>query len=114
MQPIVALRIVKLAHTVAWAFFVACILAIPYFAWQHRFGGALVASLFVILEIVVLLFNSMRCPLTAVAARYTTDRRANFDIYLPELIARYNKEIFGSILIVAWAFALYQWTLSGG
>ena len=30
-------------------------------------------------------------------ARYTDDRRPNFDIYLPSWLARYNKQIFGSL-----------------
>jgi hypothetical protein len=30
----------------------------------------------------------MRCPLTGIAARYTDDRRDNFDIYLPPWLAR--------------------------
>lgn len=113
LRPTTALRLVKGVHTVAWAFFVACILAIPYLAWQHRFGSVLIASGFVLLEIVILLFNGMKCPLTAVAARYTSERQANFDIYLPELIARYNKQIFGTLLVVSWLYALYEWTCSG-
>ena len=32
----------------------------------------------------MLVVNRWRCPLTSAAERYTTDRRANFDIYLPE------------------------------
>lgn len=112
MSPVSALRAIKLIHTLAWAFFVACIFAIPYFAWRHAFDRVLIASGFVLLEIIVLVVNSMRCPLTAVAARHTTDRRANFDIYLPEPIARYNKEIFGSVVVVGWIFALYQWWAS--
>ena len=109
MRPIIALRIVKTVHTVAWAFFVACILAIPYLAWQRRFAGVLVASGFLLAEIAVLALNAMRCPLTAVAARYTSDRKANFDIYIPELVARYNKEIFGPLLIAGWVYALVVW-----
>ena len=34
MSPLTA---IKLAHTVVWAFFVACILAIPFFAASARF-----------------------------------------------------------------------------
>jgi hypothetical protein len=109
MRPLVALRIVKTLHTAAWAFFVACILAIPYLAWQHRFAGVLVASAFMLLELAVLALNQMRCPLTAVAARYTTDRRDNFDIYIPETVARYNKQIFSTLLVAGWLFALYRW-----
>ncbi|MBB1092471.1 hypothetical protein HUU61_14375 [Rhodopseudomonas palustris] len=39
----------------------------------------------------------MRCPLTAVAARYTDERADNFDIYLPIWLARHNRLIFGTL-----------------
>ena len=39
------------------------------------------------------------CPLTSIAARYTDDRRANFDIYLPEWLARHNKAVFGALYV---------------
>ena len=32
----IVLRIIKVAHTVVWAFFAGCILAIPYFAWRRK------------------------------------------------------------------------------
>jgi hypothetical protein len=91
------LRLVKSAHTLAWAFFVACIAAIPVLAWTRRFAAALALIGIVSMEVAVIAVNGWRCPLTAVAARYTQDRRANFDIYLPEWLARYNKEIFGPL-----------------
>jgi hypothetical protein len=57
--------------------------------------------------VLVLIANGERCPLTGVAARYTVDRRDNFDIYLPEWLARHNKLIFGSIYLggIAVTFA---------
>lgn len=112
MSPCHALRAIRALHTVVWAFFVACILGIPYFAWQHRFQAVLLASALVLVEVAILLLNSMKCPLTAVAARYTDDRRSNFDIYLPAAIARHNKGIFGTILVAGWLFALFQWLQS--
>jgi hypothetical protein len=51
----------------------------------------------------------MRCPLTGVAARYTDDRRDNFDIYLPLWLARYNKLIFGSLFAAGLLFTLACW-----
>jgi hypothetical protein len=57
----------------------------------------------------VLIANGGHCPLTAVAARYTTDRRDNFDIYLPECLARYNKLIFGSIYLFGVAVIFGRW-----
>jgi len=91
------LRLIKAVHTFAWAFFVACIAAIPLLAWARRFDLALLFIGIVAVEVVVIVVNGWRCPLTAVAARYTDDRRPNFDIYLPAWLARYNKEIFGSL-----------------
>ena len=88
---------IRAVHTVVWAFFVGCILAIPIFGWFARFRTA--ASLIAVtaVEVLVILLNSGRCPLTGMAARYTEDRRANFDIYLPEWLARNNKRIFGTL-----------------
>lgn len=90
-----ALRRVKVLHTVAWAFFAGCIVAIPIAALAGRFELAAWLAAVVAIEVCVLLLNRFRCPLTAVAARYTEDRRDNFDIYLPLWLAKYNKLIFG-------------------
>lgn len=57
----------------------------------------------------VLLVNRWSCPLTAVAARYTADRRPNFDIYLPEWLARYNKEVFGTLFVAGLLYSLARW-----
>jgi hypothetical protein len=94
-----SLRLVKLAHTTVWAIFAGCIVAIPPLAFLGRERLASILVLVVLVEVLVLIVNGGRCPLTAVAARYTTDRRDNFDIYLPEWLARHNKLIFGSIYL---------------
>ena len=104
-----ALRAIKLIHTVAWVFFVAAIVAIPLAAWQKRFGLALACAVIVAVEVLVLGVNGMKCPLTPLAARYTDDRRDNFDIYLPLVIARYNKEIFGTLYVAGLLFGLALW-----
>ena len=112
LTPASTLRAIKLAHTAAWAFFVAAIAAIPLAAWHDRFGWALVAAVIVAGEVAILAFNGMKCPLTPIAARYTSDRRDNFDIYLPLLVARYNKEIFGTLYVAGVVFALVRWIAS--
>lgn len=97
---------VKTVHTVAWLFFASCVVALPFAAWIRRYDVAVALALCVLGESAVLALNSWRCPLTDLAARYTTDRRPNFDIYLPSLIARYNKEIFGSLFGAGLLFAI--------
>ena len=103
------LRVIRLAHTVVWAGFAACIAAIPILALQGRFRLAALLALIVLGEVVVLAVNRWRCPLTPIAARYTDDRRPNFDIYLPEWLARHNKEIFGSLYLAGLVLLAVRW-----
>jgi len=63
----------------------------------------------VLLETLVLVFNGWQCPLTGVAAQHTDDRRANFDIYLPEWLARRNKVIFGTIFVAGEVYVACRW-----
>ena len=43
------------------------------------------------------------------AARFTENRAANFDIYLPNWLARNNKAIFGTLFIVNVLVVLWRW-----
>ena len=106
-----ALRAVRLAHTIIWAFFVAVILALPVAAWKRNWKLFLLLTGLVMIEVAVLAANRLRCPLTDVAARYTDDRRDNFDIYLPLFLARYNKQIFGSIFVAGLLFGAWRYLL---
>jgi hypothetical protein len=110
---VIQLLAIKTVHTLVWAFFAGCILLIPIFAWFARFGIA--ASLIAVtaVEMLVILFNGGRCPLTGIAARYTEDRRANFDIYLPEWLARNNKRIFGTLYACGVLVTALLWNLGG-
>ncbi len=109
LSPATALRVIKVIHTVAWAFFVSCILAIPIFASRSHFGSVVVVAMIVLIEIAILITNGWRCPLTRVAARYTDDRSDNFDIYLPRWLARHNKLIFGWLFAAVLFFAIVLW-----
>lgn len=105
------LVILKLLHTAVWAFFVGCIIFIPIAAAVRRFLWAEVLAGLVFVECAVLAVNHGRCPITDLAARYTDDRRANFDIYLPEWLARRNKAFLGAlfvadVLFLTWRFAV--------
>ena len=109
-----ALRAVKVAHTIVWAFFATCIVAMPIASWhgEHRVAAWLVGI--VLVEVAVLAVNSWRCPLTSVASRYTDDRRENFDIYLPTWLARHNKLIFGSLYFAGLAYVVANWAQASG
>lgn len=103
------LKAIKVVHTIAWAFFAACIIAIPVVSWRGEQRAATWLAAIVLAEVVVLAINHWRCPLTLLAARYTDDRRANFDICLPAWLARYNKHIFGPLYVAGIIVALANW-----
>lgn len=111
LEPIRELRVIKMFHTLVWAFFAGAIVAIPFAAWLGAFRWVAGLVGVVLIEIAILAVNRMRCPLTAVAGRYTEDRRANFDIYLPLWLAAYNKQVFGTLFSAGLLFALVRWML---
>jgi hypothetical protein len=107
------LTAIKLAHTAAWALFAGCIVAIPIAAALGALTLAAILILVVTVEVLILAANRCRCPLTNVAARYTDDRRDNFDIYLPRWLARHNKLLFGTLFVAGVAFTAWCWWRSG-
>ena len=109
MNPGAALTTIKAFHTVVWAFFAACILAIPFVAHAGAFFWSAILFAVVLLEVAILATNHGRCPLTTVAARYTPERQAHVDIYLPLWLARYNKAIFGALFVAGSVYAFYRW-----
>jgi hypothetical protein len=111
-DPRTALIAVKVVHTVVWVFFVACILAVPIAAGLHRFKLSVVFAGLVLMECLVLAVNRCQCPLTDVAVRYAPEDSPNFDIYLPRAVAKYNKQIFGTIFVLGGLFALAEWLLA--
>lgn len=104
-----ALTVVRLVHTLAWAFFAGCIVLLPLSAHAGHFGLAAALIGCVLFETLVLAVNRWRCPLTGIAARYTSDRRDNFDIFLPLPLAKYNKQIFGTLFLAGLAYTAFEW-----
>lgn len=109
MNPARALWTIKLIHTLIWAFFAGCIVAIPVVGHAGRFRVAGLLIAVVTLEVLVIIVNRGRCPLTDLAERYTGERQDNFDIFLPLWLARYNKLIFGTLFVGGLLYTLVKW-----
>jgi hypothetical protein len=103
---------IKLLHTVIWLFFVTCIVAIPIVAGQRKFSLAASLATLILMECMVLGLNRYRCPLSDLATRFTPEIAPNFDIYLPNWLARHHKWIFGPLFVAGGLFALAQWLIS--
>lgn len=103
------LFLIRLVHTMIWAFFVLVISYILYAGIFDELGiGVWIAIGLIILEGVVLKLNNGSCPLTPMAAKYTKRRGGNFDIFLPNWLAKNNKIIFGSIWLLGVVLVIYR------
>jgi len=111
MKPGLKLVLVRLLHTVVWAVFAAAIFLIPVFAKLGHLKTAAFLIGFVMIEVLILGLNRFSCPLTAVAGRYTADRKENFDIYLPLWLAKFNKWIFGTLYLAGCFYTGLVWWL---
>lgn len=64
-------------------------------------------GLFMIEGLVLLVYKNT-CPLTIMARRYSASSKDNFDIFLPEWLARYNKLIYSCFLGVIFLILIYR------
>ena len=48
------------------------------------------------------------CPLTLIARKYSDSSKDNFDIFLPNWLAKYNKVIYTSFLVIILIILAYQ------
>lgn len=96
------LVIVKVIHTLIWIFFNVVIFYLLYAVIVDRIDKWVWICLALILAegLVLLVFRNV-CPVTNVARLYSDSGRANFDIYLPHWLAKYNKQIYTVIVVIA-------------
>jgi len=85
------------------------IVALPVLGGLRRFRWAAILTGLVLLECGVLAVNGGRCPLSDLAAPFTGNRADNFDIYLPNWLARHNKVIFGVLFVAGEMVVLGYW-----
>ena len=62
----------------------------------------------IFLEFLVLLYFKMICPLTIMARKYSNSTKDNFDIYLPNCLAKYNKQIYTIFFILIIIGLIYR------
>ena len=103
------LRTIKLLHTFIWLFFVLVIFYVVYSGISGTITTFTWISISLVIgEGIVLLMFKMFCPLTVWARRYSDSEKTNFDIYLPEWLAKYNKVIFTSIFVAGLLLVLWR------
>lgn len=103
------LTLVKSMHTLIWVVLATIVL---FVLWSGITANISVYSWLAVAAVategIVLLIFGGSCPLTKVARRYSTSAKDNFDIYLPNWLARYNKQIFGTLFLVGLVLMLIK------
>lgn len=106
------LIVIKLLHTAIWLFFNVVIFYLLYAVIANKIDKWVWICIGLIaLEGVVLLIFKTVCPITLVARKYSDSIKPNFDIYLPNWLAKYNKQIYSTIVIIALVILVYQLTM---
>ncbi|MDX5481231.1 MAG: hypothetical protein LPK07_06075 [Hymenobacteraceae bacterium] len=103
------LVLIKVVHTLIWVFFNVVIFYLFYAVLVNKIDKWvwICLGLIALEGIVLWVFRNM-CPITVVARKYSSSTRDNFDIYLPNWLARYNKEIYTSIVLISVLILLYR------
>jgi hypothetical protein len=103
------LRALKIIHTVVWTFFNCIIFYLAYAVLINRIDKWIWICLsFILLEGLILLASKKICPITIIAKKYSASNKENFDIYLPNWLAKYNKEIYSTIVLVILLILIFR------
>jgi len=103
------LTAIKIAHTLIWVFFVSVIFYIFYSGISGDIDTwTWVAIALIVGEGITLMLFKMYCPLTLMARKYSDSTKDNFDIYLPNWLARHNKTIFTTLYFIGVIIVLIR------
>ncbi|MEJ5963364.1 hypothetical protein [Pedobacter immunditicola] len=103
------LLIIKIVHTMIWLFFNVVIFYLLYAAITNRINTWVWIGVgLVLVEGFVLLLFRWMCPLTVIARHYSDSTKDNFDIFLPQWLARHTKLIYTSLFAIALLILLFR------
>lgn len=109
MQNEAKLTRIKVIHTVIWLFFNGVFFYITYAVIVNKIDSYVWIGIGLFLvEIIVLIIFKNTCPLTIMARRYSNSTKDNFDIYLPNWLAKNNKVIYAAFLLAFICLLIYR------
>ena len=100
---------IKIIHTIIWLFFNLVLFYMAYAVIVNKIDKYVWIGIALIVgEGVVLLIFKKMCPLTIMARKYSDSTKDNFDIYLPNWLAKYNKIIYTTFFIIIVCGIVYR------
>jgi NhaP-type Na+/H+ or K+/H+ antiporter len=103
------LTLIKTIHSLIWVFFNCVIFYLLYAVLSNKIDKWVWICLgIIVFEGLILLVFKAVCPITLVARKYSDSQKDNFDIFLPNWLAKYNKHIYTTILLIALVILIYR------
>lgn len=103
------LILIKFVHTLIWIFFNVVIFYLLYAVIISKIDKWVWICIGLIaLEGIILLVFKNSCPVTLIARKYSTSEKANFDIFLPNWLAKYNKQLYSVIVSIALIILIFR------
>ena len=101
MQNEIKLTLIKSIHTLIWLFFNGVLFYMAYAVILNKINKFVWLGIgCIVIEWIVLLIFRWQCPFTILARKYSGSGKENFDIYLPNWLAKYNKAIYITIFVI--------------
>ena len=105
----VKLQLIKAIHTIIWVFFNVVIFYLLYAVVVDKIDKWVWICLgLILLEGIILIVFKKMCPITLIERKFSNSQQDNFDIYLPNWLAKYNKEIYSIIVLIAIVILIYR------
>lgn len=103
------LVLIKLIHTLIWIFFNVVLFYLFYAVMINKIDRWVWIGIgLILLEGLVLAAFKTMCPITIIARKYSDSTKDNFDIYLPNWLARNNKLIYTTFFIFILIILFYR------
>lgn len=100
---------IKILHTIIWIFFNVVLFYLAFAVIINKIDKFIWIGIgCIVIEWVVLLIFRNVCPLTIIARKYSDSTKDNFDIYLPNWLAKYNKQIYTTFFIIIVCGLVYR------
>lgn len=103
------LTTIKIIHTAIWLFMNVVIFYLLYAVINNIINKWIWICIgIIVLEGFVLLVFKGVCPCTIMARKYSNSTKDNFDIYLPNWLAKYNKLIYITLFVGIVILLIYR------
>ncbi len=104
------LALVRGFHTAIYVVMAASVFVVLYAGVTGVQGDwLLIAAGLVSVEVAVFAGSGMKCPLTAVAARYGPASGRVSDTYLPERLTRHTFAFFTPLIVIGFVLLVARW-----